>query len=166
MTVVIADTSPLNYLILIEAIDLLSRLYGRIIIPVEVLDELINDGAPSQVREWAMNLPEWMEVRPAPISNDPALTLLDKGERCAILLAQSEAEVLLLIDETSGRLEASRRGIANTGTVGVLRAASIARLVDLPSVLARLAATNFRISRSLVDGLIAEDASRARKRSE
>jgi predicted nucleic acid-binding protein len=37
MTVVVADTSPLNYLILIEAIDLLPRLYKSIIIPAEVL---------------------------------------------------------------------------------------------------------------------------------
>ena len=36
MTVVVADTSPLNYLILIEAIDLLPRLYKNIIIPAEV----------------------------------------------------------------------------------------------------------------------------------
>jgi len=46
MTVVVADTSPLNYLILIEAIDLLPRLYRRIVIPVEVLTELLDKGAP------------------------------------------------------------------------------------------------------------------------
>ena len=51
MTVVIADTSPLNYLILIEAIGLLPRLYKSIVIPAEVLGELIDDGAPGQVRE-------------------------------------------------------------------------------------------------------------------
>jgi predicted nucleic acid-binding protein len=166
MTVVVADTSPLNYLILIEAIDLLPRLYGRIVIPVEVLNELIDVGAPRRVSEWALKLPNWVEVRSLPLSNDPALSLLDLGESCAILLAQSEAEVLLLIDDAAGRLEASRRGIPNTGTVGVLRAASIARLVDLPSALARLVATNFRISRPLLDGLIAEDAARARERGE
>jgi predicted nucleic acid-binding protein len=166
MTVVVADTSPLNYLILIDAIDLLPRLYGRIIVPVEVLNELMDSGAPRTVSGWATQVPEWVEVRSAPLSNDPTLSRLDEGERCAILLAQSEAEVLLLIDEAAGRLEASRRGIPNTGTVGVLRAASIARLVDLPSILARLVATNFRISTSLLDGLIAEDAARERERTE
>ena len=45
----------------------------------------------------------------------------------------------------------------------LVRAASIARLVDLPSTLARLVATNFRISRPLLDGLIAEDAARERE---
>src|SRR5947207_8163189 len=152
----------MNCLILIEPIDVLPRLYGRIIIPTAVLDELINDGAPGQVTQWAIKLPQWVEVRSTPPTDDMALSFLDQGERCAILLAQAEAEVLLLIDETAGRLEASRRGIRNTGTVGVLRAASIAQLVDLPSVLARLVATNFRISRPLLDGLIAEDAARRR----
>jgi len=33
MTVVISDTSPLNYLVLIDEIDVLPRLYGRVIIP-------------------------------------------------------------------------------------------------------------------------------------
>src|SRR5436190_20072691 len=111
MTVVVADTSPLNYLVLIEAIDLLSQLYGRIIIPAEVLSELIREGAPRPVNEWAIKLPEWVEVRSSPPTSDPALSHLDEGERCAILLAQSEADVLLLIDEAAGRHEASRRGI-------------------------------------------------------
>ena len=71
MTVVVADTSPLNYLILIEAIELLPRLYGRIVIPVEVLNELIDGGAPRRVSEWATKLPEWVEVRSTPLSNDP-----------------------------------------------------------------------------------------------
>ena len=95
MTVVVADTSPLNYLILIEAIDLLPRLYGGIVIPVDVLNELLDDGAPRWVSEWAMNLPEWVEVRSVQPTNDPTLSPLDQGERCAILLAQSEAEVLI-----------------------------------------------------------------------
>lgn len=33
MKVVIADASPLNYLILVDAVEILSRLYGRVTIP-------------------------------------------------------------------------------------------------------------------------------------
>lgn len=40
MILVVADTSPLNYLILIEAIQVLPRLYGRIVIPTEVFREV------------------------------------------------------------------------------------------------------------------------------
>ena len=37
--IVISDTSPLNYLILIECIDVLPQLYGRVVIPEGVLAE-------------------------------------------------------------------------------------------------------------------------------
>ena len=76
-----------------------------------------------------------------------------------------EPEVLLLIDETAGRREASRRRIPNTGTIGILREASIAQIVDLPTVFARLIATNFRISKLLLAELIAENAVRAGNRT-
>lgn len=38
--IVVADTSPLNYLVLIGEADLLYRLYGRVLIPQAVLSEL------------------------------------------------------------------------------------------------------------------------------
>ena len=57
MTVVVADTSPLNYLALIEPIDILPRLYGTVVIPQEVLSELTSPAAPREVREWARRFP-------------------------------------------------------------------------------------------------------------
>ncbi len=85
---------------------------------------------------------------------------IDPGERAAILLAEEEPDVLLLIDDAAGRLEASRRHIPNTGTLGVLRAAAMRDLLDLPEALIRLGATNFRVSQSLIDALIAEISKR------
>jgi predicted nucleic acid-binding protein len=90
------------------------------------------------------------------------MTHLDPGERAATVLAQSEPGALLLIDETAGRVEASRRGIRNTGTLGVLRAAALKGYVDLPTALGRLLTTNFRVSTELVTALLAEDADRRR----
>jgi predicted nucleic acid-binding protein len=40
--IVIADTSPLNYLVLIGEADILQRLYGRVVIPEGVLRELLH----------------------------------------------------------------------------------------------------------------------------
>lgn len=166
MTVVVADSSPLNYLLLIDSIDLLRRMYGKVVVPQQVLLELTDRAAPKNVRQWATMVPDWVDVRSIPSSDDPALSHLDPGERSAILLAQSETGALLLIDDAAGRLEASRRGILNTGTLGILRAAALTDLVDLPSALARLLQTNFRVSMSLVDELLAEDAERKRPRGE
>lgn len=87
---------------------------------------------------------------------------IDPGERAAILLAQQELDVLLLIDDAAGRAEASRRDIPNTGTLGVLRAAAIRQLLDLPTALTRLAATNFRVSRPMIEELLTEDLERKR----
>jgi predicted nucleic acid-binding protein len=59
---VVADTSPINYLVLIGQIDLLPRLYTRILIPAAVLAELNHRLAPKPVQEWASNAPGWLEV--------------------------------------------------------------------------------------------------------
>lgn len=63
MTVVVADTSPLNYLVLIGQIGVLHRLYGSVLVPPEVLAELADSGAPAEVLEWIQARPEWLEVR-------------------------------------------------------------------------------------------------------
>ena len=161
MTVVVADSSPLNYLTLIGSVDVLRRLYGTVIVPQQVIAELTDPAAPHVVRGWALNLPDWIDVRAA-LVHDAGMLHLDPGERAAITLAQSEPGALLLIDEAAGRIEASRRGILNTGTLGVLRAAALRELLDLPPALARLAETNFRVSMELVSALLAEDAERRR----
>ena len=80
MRIVIADTSPLNYLILVGAVGVLPRLYGRVTIPDVVLRELFSEGAPAEVARWASMRPEWINVQPTPLSEDPALEGLDPGE--------------------------------------------------------------------------------------
>lgn len=55
---VVSDTSPLNYLILIEQINLLPQLYGRVLIPGSVSEELNAPETPDLVRTWATNLPD------------------------------------------------------------------------------------------------------------
>jgi predicted nucleic acid-binding protein len=49
----------------------------------------------------------------------------------------------LLIDEAAGRLEATRRKLRVTGTLGVLRAAAELGAIRVSDVIARLQATNF-----------------------
>ena len=63
MTVVIADSSPLNYLTLIGSVDVLHGLYGTVIVPQQVISELIDPAASADVRRWASNLPIWIERR-------------------------------------------------------------------------------------------------------
>ncbi len=60
--IVVADTSPINYLVLIEQIDLLTRLHTRILIPPAVLAELKHPLVPKPVRAWACDTPKWLEI--------------------------------------------------------------------------------------------------------
>jgi predicted nucleic acid-binding protein len=48
MSVVVSDTSPINYLVLIGRIELLEKIYGRVIIPLAVFDELQRAATPSE----------------------------------------------------------------------------------------------------------------------
>lgn len=163
MTVVVADTSPLNYLILIGEVDLLPRLYRQILIPDIVASELGDPEAPPMVAEWTSHPPPWIEIRPTPAGCSEGLDRLDDGERAAILLAQAQPPpVLLPIDYAEGRAEAERREIPATGTLGVLRAAATRNMTDLPTALGRLRATNSRCPAILLEQLLAEDAQRKR----
>jgi predicted nucleic acid-binding protein len=44
--IVVSDTSPINYLLLINQIDLLPRLFQQIIVPDVVRDEMVDPSAP------------------------------------------------------------------------------------------------------------------------
>jgi len=142
--IVIADTSPLNYLILIGAVDVLQPLYGRVIVPRAVVLELAGAGAPAAVRTWIAEPPTWLEVRPDP-PPDPALEFLDRGESAALTLAQLLDADELLIDDQVGRTEAERRHLRVTGTLGVLAGAHLAGLLDFDRALVLLHSTSFRL---------------------
>ena len=86
--IVVADASPLNYLIQIESDHLLHTLFGRVLIPAAVIDELRNARAPRTVSSWVSRLPSWIEIRTLATAPDASLGALDLGEREAILLAQ------------------------------------------------------------------------------
>jgi predicted nucleic acid-binding protein len=162
---VIADTSPLNYLILIDAVELLPRLYRQVILPQAAWEELMHPGAPAAVSAWANALPLWAEIRKVPtdLHSDPRLAALGNGEREAIALAelyQSETEVLLLLDEELARKEAAARRLLATGTLGVLKSAAAQGWIDLAQSFVRLRQTNFRVSDLLLRQLLDEDARR------
>ena len=154
--IVVADTSPLNYLIEIDCIDLLHRLYDAIIVPCAVADELAHCDSPPKVRLWLCKLPEWVEKRNCNSQPDQGLMLLDRGEREAIQIALEAGADLLLIDERRGAGEAERRGLTVTGTLGVLLSAGLPELIDPEAAYRRLISeTNFRKSAELENAFLA-----------
>lgn len=85
--IVVADASPLQYLVRINAINVLLPLYHRVLVPRSVARELQHNKTPAAVRTWIAQPPAWCELRPDPPAG-PALAFLDPGDRAAIALAR------------------------------------------------------------------------------
>ncbi len=152
--IVVSDTSPLNYLVLIEQEDVLRKLFGRVVIPQTVFDELRATGASAKVSDWASSLPAWIEVRKTNLIADASLDILDAGERETILLAQELSADLLLVDDKQARQAALDLHLSITGTIGILDQAARRNLIDLKIVISKLQETNFHISDDLIRELL------------
>jgi predicted nucleic acid-binding protein len=148
--VVVADTTPVNYLLLIDQIDLLQKLFETVHIP---------DIVSPRVQNWIATPPPWLIIRPTPHASAIA-PHLDAGERAALALAAQLKAQLLLIDERAGTAVARAEGFTVMGTLGVLDLAAINGMIDLRTVLGRLTATNFRVSPRLIDALLTKDSAR------
>jgi len=159
---VVSNTTPLNYLVLINEVAVLHEVYGRIVIPQAVIDELQHDETPAIVRQWIANHPEWLEVRQVSIAHDVALEELGAGEREAIVLAEQLGASAVILDERAARQEASRRGLLVTGTLGVLDKAAERGLLDLGEAFERLRQTTFRASQELYQRFLDRDVERKR----
>jgi len=152
--IVVSDTSPINYLILTDYVGVLHELYGQIVLPGKVFEELSSAGAPGKVSTWCSALPDWSHVK-VPAKTNSGLKLVG-GEREAILLAEEIGADLLLMDERTGRREAMLRNLLVTGTLGILRAAAARGLVDGEEAIKRLTETSFRASPKLLRLIISK----------
>jgi len=147
--IVVADTTPLNYLVLIGHVELLPALYSPVLIPEAVWLELQRQGTPSVVRDWASDPPSWIEVRSVSFAQDSTFNDLDAGEREAIQLALDLGIETVLMDESDGRRVALLNHLKVTGTVAIIEKAAQLGLVDFRSTLSKLEQTNFRLSASI-----------------
>ncbi len=64
---------------------------------------------------------------------------------------------LILIDDRKGVTIAVQKGFEVTGTLGLLIRASQQGILDFPSALKRLKATNFHYRQELLDDLLAQN---------
>jgi predicted nucleic acid-binding protein len=157
--IVVSDTTPLNYLILVDAADVLPNLFGQVYAPSAVLKELSHARSPELVRTWAGGPPAWLIVQD-PTHVDPSLKL-GPGEAAAIALAQELKADWVLLDERRGSREAERRGFRVTGTLGLIEEAAASGLLDYEQTRDRLVAeTTFYVT----DDVLRESEERIRQR--
>jgi predicted nucleic acid-binding protein len=138
---------------------LLPELFGRVLAPQAVRDELANREAPAALRAWIAQAPAWLDVQPDPdagTSDDLTVPKLDRGERAVIALARAVSADLVLMDDRDGVTVARQQGLAATGTLGVLDLAARRGLVDLAEAFERLKATSFYYRQGLLDALLAQ----------
>lgn len=150
--IVIADTSPLNYLILIDEIELLPKLFGTVIVPQAVLTEMQAEGSPQAVKDWFASNPSWINIESASVIDNTIM--LGAGECEAISLAREKSADLVLIDDRKARLAAISRGLNVAGTITILESAAKRNLVDLATAFKELAQTNFRIAPRLLQEIL------------
>lgn len=115
--IVVPDAGPLIYLATADHLDLLTRLYDRVVVPRIVHDEVVVAGAglPGSAQVAAA---AWIEVQDAEPDAELARSL-DRGEAAAIPLA-ARLGATLLCDDADARAEARRRELVVIGTLGVL----------------------------------------------
>lgn len=152
--IVLCDTSPICYLILIGQIDLLPQLFQSITIPTAVRDELLNEEAGQSIHEWIQNPPPWLKTQIVP---QPLLSLpnhLGAGEREAISLAILLQADLVIIDDLDARTAAQQLNLPIIGTLGILYRAGMTGIIDFPAAIAQLQQTSFHVSQTLVQQLL------------
>lgn len=148
--IVVADTSIFNYLILLNAIDLLPRLFGTVHIPHAVYCELTDKHTPRPVYNFMQASPKWLVIETVPHEIPSDLAKIHQGEREVILLAQQMDADLVLIDDRGGRRAAEQRALNVAGLLRVLEYGAIEEYIDLPQILEALLETNFNIQHRLI----------------
>jgi len=149
---IVADTSPLNYLILIDAVEILPVLFQEVTIPSAVRQELLAEGASEDVRRWMNNSPAWLKI--AAVGEINESVKLGKGEVEAISLAIELSADYILLDDKAARLTAMTRNLKVIGTLGILKFADENKLIDFETAVRKLQNTNFRASKRMLEDLI------------
>jgi predicted nucleic acid-binding protein len=151
--IVVADTSPLNYLIRSGYVWILPELFGKVLVPKAVLTEMLHPQAPAEVHTFASSPPPWLECVEVGRIACGLDSSLGEGEREAISLALETHADALLIDDLAGRREAQSRHIAARGTLAILLQASLRGHLHFPTAFEQLRQMGFRASSAIQEAL-------------
>lgn len=152
---IVSDTTPIISLMKVEQLYLLEKMFGYIVIPKAVYDELtVNEKFAKEI----LKIKEAEFIKVGEVKNDSSVNILrnvtglDAGESEAIVMAGEKEADLLLMDEHKGRQVAKKLGIKITGTIGILLQAFDEGMMskeDVKKCILVLKESNIRISDNL-----------------
>lgn len=153
--IVIVNTSPIFYLYRLGHLNILEKLYGEIVIPESVFNEL------EEGRRIGEDVPDistynWISVKAVAIPDFiKVISDLGRGEAEVLALGCEEKEPLLIIDDGLARKTANLKGFRLTGTAGILlKAKRENHIREIKSLLDRLKDINFYLSDKLIAEII------------
>lgn len=134
---IISDTSCFIILSKIEELDLLRKIYGKVITTTEIAEE------------FKQTLPDWVIIDT--VSDKYRQRILemqiDKGESSAIALALETPESILILDDDKARKVARNLDLTYTGTIGIIIKAKLNGIIpSIKPCLEKIKNTNFRVS--------------------
>jgi hypothetical protein len=155
--IVVSDTTPLSELAKVGQLVLLRYVFGQVIVPQEVYDEVTSGTHPAVA---AVRSATWIEVRSVQDASQVVAlresTKIHVGEAAAIILAQELGAQQVLIDDLRARRVAKARLLPVTGTIGTLLLAKEQGLIaQVKPILDDLIALGKRISPQLYQDVLA-----------
>lgn len=154
---VLTDASPLIGLARVNGLTWLGALFGKVIMPVEVRQEVLSgSGAPDEEAILTAEAAGVLRLWPSLAPTEPALPDLDEGETACIRIAlAATVPALILMDERAGRAIAIERGLRVAGTAAVIGMAKTKGLIpSAREVFAKLHASDFRISSLVIQTIL------------
>jgi uncharacterized protein len=154
---IIVNTSPLIALKKIESLYLLEKLYGQIIIPMGVYEEIISGQQQGLLEIFVNdNIPEWIKVKQ--LKNEFSSSLLyelDKGEKEVIIMGKELNADLLVLDENVARNIAELLNLNITGTLGILLLSKEQKLIkSIKYLMDELRSKSFWISNDVYNSIL------------
>ncbi len=155
--IVVSDAGPLIYLGAVGRLALLRDLFGRVVVPREVWNEVVGASTerPGSAETAAA---AWIDIRtpsPSPLAERLSETL-GMGEAAAIGLCLELRADLLLCDDLEARRAAAAEGIRIVGTLGILVRGKRAGLLDaVRPIMEAMIGMGLRVSADLVEEILA-----------
>lgn len=151
MPKIVSNTTPIISLLKINKLTVLKDLYGEVIIPEGVFNE-IEAGKDKKYYTDLLKI-EWIKVEKIKDKNSLSYFLdLDKGEAETIILATESGAGLTILDETLGRYHAKRAGLKVTGTLGILlKAKKSGYIIEIKPLLYELKDKGIWLSNNLIE---------------